>query len=185
VFAVSWDSSDQTANDVVAGGCRRWWSWLGRQLSDRGRRGRRRPLLIASSVVGSLPCRPRPPSMAATVDHIVRGQMATVSTVTTRSTAVAIHQWELMRTGDVWQWMCRVLSENVANSNWKCPVGRWWSSRRLQICEWVGRKCSISEVRKKSFPLVSPCLIEIVCSASVIVRMGKMVSICPDRRGRS
>jgi len=59
---------------------------------------------------------------------------------------------EIMGTGDVWQWMCRFLSENVASSKWKCPVGGRWFSRRSQIFERVDWKCSIWELRKKSFP---------------------------------
>jgi len=99
--------------------------------------------------------------------------------------------------GDVGWSTCRVLSKNFARSNQKCFIGGRWSSRRAQICDGVDRKWSISELRKKSLPLVSPglieivfvyglhrSLIEIIMSASLdVVRMGKMASICPDGRG--
>jgi len=65
---------------------------------------------------------------------------------------------------------------------------QWWrnsGSIHLQVI-----KCKLSELRKKSFLVIFPCLIENICSASIVDRDHKvctfdvvrMASICPDRQ---
>jgi len=58
--------------------------------------------------------------------------------------------------------MCGDERDDFCPKTLKCSVGGRWFSRRSQICERVDRKCSIWELRKKSFSFICPCLIEIM-----------------------